>query len=186
MYLTWPLAGASKLHVTSKDPGTRLSRRVCDPRVFLRMDRGTKGNSQSPKKIILEGACSVVSTSFATPWAVAHQAPLSMGFARLLSPWDLPGKNTGVGCHSPLQRLLPTSRLNQSPLHLLRWQADSLPRITWEAPVLEQWLANTTAHWNHQWGFKNNSGSRPHSRLLKQNAWGWGAGIPTSFEALSQ
>ena len=27
---------------------------------------------------------------FATPWTVAHQTPLSMGF---------PGKNTGVGCH---------------------------------------------------------------------------------------
>jgi len=27
---------------------------------------------------------------FATPWTVAHQAPLSM---------DSPGKNTGVGCH---------------------------------------------------------------------------------------
>ena len=27
---------------------------------------------------------------FATPWTVAYQAPLSMGFS---------GKNTGVGCH---------------------------------------------------------------------------------------
>ena len=26
--------------------------------------------------------CSVVSDSFATPWIVAHQAPLSMGFPR--------------------------------------------------------------------------------------------------------
>ena len=30
---------------------------------------------------------------FATPWTVAHQAPL----------WDSPGKNTGVGCHFLLQ-----------------------------------------------------------------------------------
>ena len=30
---------------------------------------------------------------FVTPWTVACQAPLSMGFP---SPWDLPGKNTGV------------------------------------------------------------------------------------------
>ena len=27
-------------------------------------------------------ACSVVSDSFVTPWTVAHQAPLSMGFSR--------------------------------------------------------------------------------------------------------
>ena len=82
VYLAWPLAGASKLHMTSKDPGPRLSSRVCDPRVFLMMDQWTKGSSQSPKKIILEVACSVTSNSFATPWAVAHQAPLSMGFSR--------------------------------------------------------------------------------------------------------
>ena len=31
---------------------------------------------------------------FATPWTIAYQAPLSMGF---------PGKNTGVGCHFLLQ-----------------------------------------------------------------------------------
>ena len=29
-----------------------------------------------------------------TPWTVAHQ---------VLCPWDFPGKNTGVGCHSLLQ-----------------------------------------------------------------------------------
>ena len=37
--------------------------------------------------------CSVVSDSV-TPWTVAYQAPLSMGFS---------GKNTGVGCHVLLQ-----------------------------------------------------------------------------------
>ena len=31
---------------------------------------------------------------FVTPWTVAHQAPLSMGF---------PAKNTGMGCHFLLQ-----------------------------------------------------------------------------------
>ena len=32
--------------------------------------------------------------TLATPWTVAHQAPLSM---------DFPGKNTGVDCHFLLQ-----------------------------------------------------------------------------------
>ena len=32
--------------------------------------------------IYLPSACSVMSNSFATPWTVAHQAPLSMGFSR--------------------------------------------------------------------------------------------------------
>ena len=37
---------------------------------------------------------SAVSDSFATPWTVP---------ARLLCPWDSPGKNTGVACHALLQ-----------------------------------------------------------------------------------
>ena len=42
--------------------------------------------------------------------------------ARLLHPWNSPGKNTGVGCHSLLQGILPTQGSN---LGLLQWQADS-------------------------------------------------------------
>ena len=30
--------------------------------------------------------------------------------ARLLSPWDSPGKNIGVGCHALLQGIFPTHR----------------------------------------------------------------------------
>ena len=35
-----------------------------------------------PETIILLFSRSVVSDSFATPWTVAHHAPLSMGFSR--------------------------------------------------------------------------------------------------------
>ena len=44
--------------------------------------------------------------------------------ARLLFPWDFPGKNTGVGCHFLLQGIFWTQGLN---LRLLHWQADCLP-----------------------------------------------------------
>ena len=44
--------------------------------------------------------------------------------ARLLCPWDFPGKNTGVGCYFLLQGFFPTQGLNSSLLH---WQEDSLP-----------------------------------------------------------
>ena len=52
-------------------------------------------------------SCYVVSSSFATPWAVAHQAPLSMGFSKqeywsgvpFPSPEDLP--DSGVKPASP-------------------------------------------------------------------------------------
>ena len=42
---------------------------------------------------------------FATPWGVAHQAPLD--------PWDFPGKNTGVGCHFLLLEIFLTQGLNR-------------------------------------------------------------------------
>ena len=44
--------------------------------------------------------------------------------ARLLCPRNFPAKNTGVGCHFLLWGIFPTQGLN---LHLLHWQADSLP-----------------------------------------------------------
>ena len=86
--------------------------------------------------VLVAQSCSTL----ATPWTVAHQSPLSMGFfrqeywsglpfpspmreserevtqscltlcdpmdyslPRLLSPWDFPGKCTGVGCHCLLR-----------------------------------------------------------------------------------
>ena len=44
--------------------------------------------------------------------------------ARLLCPWDSPGKNTEVGCHFLLQEIV---LLQGSNPHLLHWQVDSLP-----------------------------------------------------------
>ena len=49
--------------------------------------------------------------------------PYGVQPARLLCPWDSPGKNTGVGCHFLLEGIFPTQRSN---LRLLHWQADSL------------------------------------------------------------
>ena len=50
--------------------------------------------------------------------------------ARLLCPWDISGKNTGVGCHFLLQGIFPTQGLNLGLLYC-RWsstlQADSYP-----------------------------------------------------------
>ena len=46
-----------------------------------------------------------------TPWTVAHQAPLSMGFSRQES-WS--------GCHALLQGIFPTQGLNPGLLHC-RW-----------------------------------------------------------------
>ena len=58
--------------------------------------------------------------------------------SRLLCPWSLPGKDTGVGCHFLLQGIFLTQRLNLCPLH---WQAYFFYRcVTWEACTLfEYW-----------------------------------------------
>ena len=48
---------------------------------------------------------------FATPWTVAHQALLSLGFS---------SKNTGVGCHFLLQETFLILRSNPGHLCLLR------------------------------------------------------------------
>ena len=52
-------------------------------------------------------SCSGMSDSV-MPWTVA---------ARLLCPWNSPGKNTGVGCHSLLQESFPIQGLNPGLPH---------------------------------------------------------------------
>ena len=54
---------------------------------------------------------------------VAQSCPTLSEPARLLCPWNLPGKNTGVSCYFLLQGIFLTQGLNSSLLH---WQADSI------------------------------------------------------------
>ena len=56
---------------------------------------------------------------FLTSWTIA----------RILYPWDSPGKNTGLSCHALLQGIFLTQGSNQRLLHLLRWQVDSSPLV---------------------------------------------------------
>ena len=63
---------------------------------------------------------------FVTPWTVALQVPLSMGF---------PSKNTRMGCYFLLQGIFPTQGSNPCLLRLVYWQADSYCRATGEAPT---------------------------------------------------
>ena len=60
---------------------------------------------------------------FVTPWTVALQASLSMGFS---------SKDTGVGCHALLQGILLTRGSNPRLLCLLHWQSGSLPLVPHE------------------------------------------------------
>ena len=48
---------------------------------------------------------------FVTPWTVDNQPP------PMESPWDFPGKSTGVGCHFLLQMIFPSQGSNPGLLH---------------------------------------------------------------------
>ena len=75
---------------------------------------------------------------FVTPWTIA---------ARLLYPWDSPGKNTGVGFHDLLQGIFPTQGLNLGILHLLHWQVSSLNLR--KCNRLHFWIPITFMIWLH-------------------------------------
>ena len=68
---------------------------------------------------------------FATPWTVAHQAPLSMGFSRQ-EYWSR------VGCHVLLQGIFPTQELNPTFLTSPALAGGFFTTsVTWQARV---WL----------------------------------------------
>ena len=76
--------------------------------------------------ILLSLSCSVLSNSFETPWTVAHQAPLSMGFPRpeywsgflFPAPEDLP--NPGIKLVSlALAGRFFTTELPEKPMEVL-------------------------------------------------------------------
>ena len=55
--------------------------------------------------------------------------PDGLQHARLLCPWDSPGKNTGVGWQALLQGIVPIQGSNTCFLCLLHWQVGSFPRV---------------------------------------------------------
>ena len=56
---------------------------------------------------------------------------------RLLYPWDFPGKNIGVGCHTLLQGIFLTQRLNLCLLHCNKFFTIS---TTWEAYICTHYI----------------------------------------------
>ena len=61
---------------------------------------------------------------------------LSPPESRHLCPWDSLGKNTGVGYHALLHGIFPFHGSNLCLLHLLHWQAGSLPLVPTGKPIL--------------------------------------------------
>ena len=77
-----------------------------------------KGNVSSPQNSLIKKV-----QLFSHSVVVHSLGSHGLSPTRLLCPWDSPGKDTGVGCHSLLQGIFPTQG---SKLHLLHWQVGSL------------------------------------------------------------
>ena len=71
------------------------------------------------------------------------------GSPRLPCPWDFPGKNSGVGCHSLLQGIVPTQGSNPGLLH---WQVDSLPSEPPGKPEITTAVAHSQRALSECWG----------------------------------
>ena len=95
--------------------------------VLLQYIGQNKSQGKSRFKGKGNGLC--VPVSWVTSVVSASLQPYGLWPARLLCPWDFPGKNTGVGCHSLLQGIFPTQGLKPLLLCLLHWQAGSLPLV---------------------------------------------------------
>ena len=88
---------------------SRLKRKmvICVFVVFLKKTEKNSGETRFIWKGAKDRKCqhSVVSNSF---------RPHRLLLTRLLCPWNSPGKNTEVGCHSLLQGIFPNQVLNLS------------------------------------------------------------------------
>ena len=93
---------------------------ICGPEFFLLFEpsglewmcSGSTWSSLTRRRIppgspLAVGECSVMPDSV-SPWTVAHQPTLSIGFS---------GKNTGVDCHTLLQGIFLTQGLNLGLRH---------------------------------------------------------------------
>ena len=64
--------------------------------------------------------------------------------ARVLCPWDSPGKNTGVGCHTLLQGIFPTQGSDSVLLHYKPGSSPVKTHITFSVAVLYKCLPHQT------------------------------------------
>ena len=94
---------------------------------------------------------------FATLCTGACQAPLSMGFSRQEYWSGLPCPSTGV---------FPTQGLKLHLLHLLPWQAGSLPLVPLGKPAFNQWLISIHARC-HSKRFENMNSCTSHTTPVK-------------------
>ena len=108
-----------KIHTS---PGTERWGKDCHYEIYILGGDGVAWGLGNKQQLNIEHVCILSRFNrdwlFATPWTVAHQAPLPMGFSRQ-EYWS------GLPC--PPLGIFPTQRSNPRLLCLLHWQAGSLP-----------------------------------------------------------
>ena len=93
------------------------------PHIISHQGRVIQNHNETP----LHNLCDIVYALCTCSVMSDSMPPHGLQPTRLLCPWHSPGKNTGVGCHAPLQGIFPIQGLNLHLLRLLHWQAGSLP-----------------------------------------------------------
>ena len=99
--------------------------------------------SQTPLKLLSSSSSSAKSLTVVFDSLQPH----GLQPARLLCPWNSPGKNTGVGCHFFLQGIFPTPGSNPHLLWLLQcrqilycWATGEAQMRSWgEAIIPQDW-----------------------------------------------
>ena len=97
--------------------------------------------------------------------------------ARLLCPWDSPGKNAGVGCHDLFQGIFLTQGSNPGPLWLLQcrhilyhWANKEAPCIQYG--TIEKRLTSDFSTWVLNVGRKVKEEHHQNSKR-KNDLWTW-------------
>ena len=87
---------------------------------------GPTSSSSSPSLFLVVSTKARVCMRVCTCCVPLFSDPQGLELAGLLCPRDVPGKNTGVGCHFLLHGMFPTQGSNLRLLWLLHWQAGYL------------------------------------------------------------
>ena len=103
------------------------------------------GTDEPIQFMLVNVSCSVISDSLQS-----HR----LQPARLLCPQDFPGKNTGVDCHSLLQRIFPTQGSNLGLLHCRHFLYHLRYREVLDEPIYMVQIEMQTqrTHLWTQWG----------------------------------
>ena len=103
-----------------KEKNYKICRR--NGKIFVTLEKQTFHQKYDPikaKKKLLMWTSFVLQKVRSVSCSVVFNSLQTHGLqpARLLCPWDFPGRNTGVSCHSPLQGIFPTQGSNPGLLH---------------------------------------------------------------------